>query len=76
MNVSRRPLRAAATAKLALTLAAILLGNSSPSQAAEAVAAAPPNILLIVSDDQRPDTIASLGNSVIRTPNLDRLRRN
>jgi arylsulfatase A-like enzyme len=34
-----------------------------------------PNILLIVSDDQRPDTIAALGNDVIRTPNLDRLVR-
>ncbi len=35
----------------------------------------PPNILLIVSDDQRPDTIAALGNPVIRTPNLDELAR-
>ena len=34
-----------------------------------------PNVLLIVSDDQRPDTIAALGNSVIQTPNLDRLVR-
>ncbi len=32
-----------------------------------------PNVLLIVSDDQRPDTIAALGNTTIRTPNLDRL---
>lgn len=34
-----------------------------------------PNVLLIVTDDQRPDTIAALGNSVIRTPTLDRLVR-
>jgi arylsulfatase A-like enzyme len=34
-----------------------------------------PNVLLIVSDDQRPDTIAALGNRVIRTPNLDQLVR-
>ncbi|MBM4076373.1 MAG: hypothetical protein FJ267_12125, partial [Planctomycetes bacterium] len=27
-----------------------------------------PNILLIFADDQRADTIASLGNSVIKTP--------
>jgi arylsulfatase A-like enzyme len=33
----------------------------------------PPNILLILTDDQRADTIAALGNSVIQTPNLDRL---
>lgn len=34
-----------------------------------------PNFLVIVSDDQRPDTIAALGNPVIQTPNLDRLVR-
>jgi len=32
-----------------------------------------PNILFILSDDQRPDTIAALGNPHIRTPNPDRL---
>jgi len=32
-----------------------------------------PNILLLFADDQRADTIAALGNSHIRTPNLDRL---
>jgi arylsulfatase A-like enzyme len=34
------------------------------------------NILMIVSDNQRPDTIAALGNSVIQTPYLDALARN
>ncbi|MCX5661976.1 MAG: sulfatase-like hydrolase/transferase [Planctomycetota bacterium] len=34
-----------------------------------------PNLLLIVTDQQRADTIAALGNPVIRTPNLDRLAR-
>ncbi len=34
-----------------------------------------PNFLVIVSDDQRPDTIAALGNPVIETPHLDRLVR-
>jgi arylsulfatase A-like enzyme len=34
---------------------------------------AKPNILLLVSDDQRPDTIAALGNPIIETPNLDKL---
>lgn len=33
----------------------------------------PPNILVIFTDDQRADTIASLGNPVIQTPNIDRL---
>lgn len=32
-----------------------------------------PNILLILSDDQRFDTIAALGNREIRTPRIDRL---
>jgi arylsulfatase A-like enzyme len=33
----------------------------------------PPNVLLLLSDDQRADTIAALGNHAIETPNLDRL---
>jgi arylsulfatase A-like enzyme len=33
----------------------------------------PPNIVFIFADDQRADTIAALGNPVIKTPNLDRL---
>jgi len=32
-----------------------------------------PNLILIVTDDQRPDTIHSLGAEGIRTPNLDRM---
>jgi arylsulfatase A-like enzyme len=32
-----------------------------------------PNVVFIFADDQRADTIAALGNSVIKTPNLDRL---
>ncbi len=32
-----------------------------------------PNVLIFFCDDQRADTIAALGNSVIKTPNLDRL---
>lgn len=33
----------------------------------------PPNILLLFTDQQRHDTIAALGNPVIKTPSLDRL---
>ena len=32
-----------------------------------------PNILFLFSDDQRADTIAALGNTHIKTPNLDKL---
>ncbi len=42
---------------------------------APALAADRPNVLFIFNDDQRADTIAALGNPVIRTPNLDRLCR-
>lgn len=34
-----------------------------------------PNVILLVSDDQRPDTIAELGNPIIKTPHLDHLVR-
>ena len=34
-----------------------------------------PNVLFLISDDQRPDTIAALGNEIINTPHLDRLVR-
>ena len=34
-----------------------------------------PNILLLMTDQQRFDTIAALGNSIIKTPALDRLVR-
>ena len=44
--------------------------------AASVPAATPrPNVLFFFCDDQRADTIAALGNSHIRTPNLDRLVR-
>jgi arylsulfatase A-like enzyme len=32
-----------------------------------------PNILILLTDDQRFDTIAALGNTQIQTPNMDRL---
>ena len=35
--------------------------------------AARPNILFLLSDDQRPDTIAALGNEIIQTPHIDSL---
>src|SRR5699024_346431 len=34
-----------------------------------------PNVLFVMTDQQRFDTIAALGNSSIRTPNMDRLVR-
>lgn len=43
--------------------------------ASDVPASEKPNILFLLVDDQRPDTIASLGNDRIRTPHLDKLVR-
>jgi arylsulfatase A-like enzyme len=51
---------------LLATLGSVALHAATPSR---------PNILFIFADDQRPDTIAALGNAHIKTPNLDRLVR-
>jgi arylsulfatase A-like enzyme len=68
--MTRLNLQSSASCFLRFLLAGVLFLNCE-----FVVAADRPNILLIVSDDQRPDTIAALGNDVIRTPNLDRLVR-
>ncbi|MHC4997156.1 MAG: sulfatase family protein, partial [Planctomycetota bacterium] len=52
------------------SLGALLIALVS---AVTAPAADQPNVLFLLSDDQRPDTVAALGNPDIRTPNLDRL---
>ena len=53
----------------------VLLGLLSTPLAALRAADKPtrPNVLFFFADDQRADTIAALGNPVIKTPNLDRL---
>lgn len=51
-------------------LLGILMAVLVPSARAQATR---PNVLFLVTDDQRADTIAGLGNPVIKTPNLDRL---
>lgn len=53
-------------------LTALLLVPFAFLQAADAPTTRP-NILFLFADDQRADTIAALGNPVIKTPNLDRL---
>ncbi len=62
-------------ALLGFALAAADFAQWSCPAARAADSMARPNILLLVSDDQRPDTIAALGNGVIATPALDRLVR-
>ena len=39
------------------------------------MAARRPNILVIMTDQQRADTIAALGNPIIKTPAMDSLVR-
>lgn len=59
---------------LAITLRTLVFAYSFLCLAT-LVTAEQPNVIFLLSDDQRPDTIAALGNSVIKTPNLDRLVR-
>ncbi len=54
-------------------LVAILVSMASSSLGLHAAETARPNILFLFADDQRADTIAALGNTIIKTPNLDRL---
>lgn len=59
-----------------LPLTACLLGLSwvSAVQAAE-IARRPTNLLFILTDQQRFDAMGCAGNTVVRTPNMDRLAR-
>ena len=59
-------------APLAMILGLTLITLLTPSILAEAESPRP-NVLFLFTDDQRPDTIAALGNEHIRTPNIDRL---
>ncbi|QDU36922.1 Arylsulfatase [Maioricimonas rarisocia] len=56
-----------------LTILCGLLCGLLCHHAGTAIAA--PNVLFLLTDDQRPDTIGSLGNDLIETPHLDRLVR-
>jgi len=52
----------------------VAAAQAGPTTApAQASASRKPNVLFIMTDQQRFDTIAALGNSSIYTPNIDRL---
>jgi arylsulfatase A-like enzyme len=53
----------------------VALATAGPLLAADPPPTARPNVLILFADDQRADTIAALGNPVIKTPNLDQLVR-
>ncbi|WP_164100734.1 sulfatase-like hydrolase/transferase [Candidatus Laterigemmans baculatus] len=50
-------------------------GSEADAPKSESGSERPPNILFLLTDDQRPDTVAALGNTVIKTPHLDSLAR-
>lgn len=59
----------------ATILAAVCLFVSLRASAQQVETKRRPNILFLLSDDQRPDTIAALGNQHIQTPHLDELAK-
>jgi arylsulfatase A-like enzyme len=60
---------------LPLTFLLIFQLSALPASPAADEKPARTNILFLFADDQRADTIAALGNPIIKTPNLDRLAR-
>ena len=42
-------------------------------RASESPAALAPNIVFIMTDDQRQDALSVYGNTILRTPNIDRI---
>ena len=59
---------------ITLLLAPLAALNATEAEARKSDSAKP-NILFLFADDQRADTIAALGNPIIKTPALDRLVR-
>ncbi|QQE11581.1 sulfatase-like hydrolase/transferase [Planctomycetota bacterium] len=66
--------------KLGITLSSALIANTLGCMQTQPVITeqsestiAKPNILFLFADDQRPDSIAALGHTQTRTPNIDSL---
>jgi arylsulfatase A-like enzyme len=58
------------------TMAALTLGPTSRQNLAGAPAQTPrPNFIFITTDGHRPDALSLNGNSILQTPNLDRIGR-
>ena len=67
-TVSRRGFLKAAAAGAGIAALSRLAGAAETGAAAKR-----PNVIILLTDDQRGDTIAALGNPNIQTPNLDAL---
>ena len=53
----------------------VMSANTANAETAKANATQPrrPNIIFVLTDDQRFDALGCMGNSIVRTPNIDRL---
>lgn len=67
MSLSRREALKALGALATLRLDPSVLASSRPHRAP------PPNIVFIMTDDQRHDALSAAGNTILRTPNIDRI---
>lgn len=57
-------------------LVAAVVGAAAGHRSRSGVAAAPkPNVLFLFADDMKADSIGALGNTVVKTPNLDAVAR-
>ena len=56
---------------LGTTLAGLPLAASHAS--ARSARRDPPNIIFIMTDDQRWDAMSAAGNTILKTPNIDRI---
>ncbi|MBI1338279.1 MAG: sulfatase-like hydrolase/transferase [Phycisphaera sp.] len=69
-------------ARMGWTAATVALASCSAVKAESASAHTPgpaalhrPNIIFILTDDQRYDAMSCMGHPIVKTPNMDRLRR-
>jgi N-sulfoglucosamine sulfohydrolase len=66
--------RLGSTRLLVIVALAFLFPPTSRSKAVESLEGSRPNIIFIITDDQGYGDIASHGNPILKTPNLDRMR--
>lgn len=63
------------TIRLILTAVSLVVLAGPAVEPVMAAESRRPNVLFLLTDDQRPDAIAALGNPAIKTPNMDSLAK-